>query len=78
MIKVYGIPNCDTIKKARRWLEANGVERACHMDHLCGQQLEVLDKNMVMFYRAVYGSLQPCPTARSVQVVGLVELKVQD
>lgn len=21
MIKLYGIPNCDTIKKARRWLE---------------------------------------------------------
>jgi arsenate reductase len=25
MIKIYGIPNCDTMKKARRWLEANGV-----------------------------------------------------
>jgi len=22
---VYGIKNCDTVKKARRWLEANGV-----------------------------------------------------
>jgi len=30
MIKVYGIPNCDTIKKARRWLEANGVDYAFH------------------------------------------------
>ena len=26
MIKVYGIPNCDTMKKARRWLEDNGIE----------------------------------------------------
>ena len=25
MIRVYGIPNCDTIKKARRWLTENGV-----------------------------------------------------
>lgn len=25
MIKLYGIKNCDTVKKARRWLEANGV-----------------------------------------------------
>ena len=25
MITVYGIKNCDTVKKARRWLEANGV-----------------------------------------------------
>ncbi len=23
---LYGIPNCDTVKKARKWLEANGVE----------------------------------------------------
>ena len=26
MITIYGIPNCDTMKKARKWLEANGVE----------------------------------------------------
>ena len=26
MIKIYGIPNCDTMKKARRWLEANSVD----------------------------------------------------
>ena len=30
MIKIYGIPNCDTMKKARRWLEANGVEYDFH------------------------------------------------
>ncbi len=30
MITLYGIPNCDTIKKARRWLEANGVEYQFH------------------------------------------------
>jgi arsenate reductase (glutaredoxin) len=30
MIKLYGIHNCDTIKKARRWLEANGVEYEFH------------------------------------------------
>ena len=26
MLKLYGIPNCDTVKKARKWLEANGVD----------------------------------------------------
>ncbi|ATD65022.1 arsenate reductase [Neisseria weixii] len=26
MIKLYGIPNCDTVKKARIWLADNGVE----------------------------------------------------
>ncbi|MCG7982628.1 MAG: ArsC family reductase [Candidatus Thiodiazotropha lotti] len=25
MVKMYGIPNCDTIKKARRWLDEHGV-----------------------------------------------------
>ena len=28
MITVYGIKNCDTIKKARRWLEAQGLTTA--------------------------------------------------
>ena len=27
---MYGIPNCDTIKKARKWLEARGVDYAFH------------------------------------------------
>jgi len=30
MIKMYGIPNCDTIKKARKWLEANGLDYEFH------------------------------------------------
>jgi len=29
-IDIYGIPNCDTVKKARKWLDANGVEYAFH------------------------------------------------
>ena len=29
-ITVYGIPNCDTVKKARTWLEAAGVDYAFH------------------------------------------------
>ena len=24
-IHLYGIPNCDTVKKARRWLDAQGI-----------------------------------------------------
>jgi arsenate reductase len=27
---LYGIRNCDTVKKARAWLEANGVSHAFH------------------------------------------------
>ena len=29
-LTVYGIPNCDTIKKARTWLEAHDVAYAFH------------------------------------------------
>lgn len=29
-IDVYGIPNCDTIKKARAWLEAERIEYHFH------------------------------------------------
>ena len=25
MLTLYGIPNCDTVRKARKWLEAHGV-----------------------------------------------------
>ena len=30
MITLYGIPNCDTMKKARAWLAGNGVEYEFH------------------------------------------------
>jgi arsenate reductase (glutaredoxin) len=26
----YGIPNCDTVKKARAWLDARGIDYAFH------------------------------------------------
>ena len=29
-ITLYGIPNCDTVKKARAWLDANGVGYEFH------------------------------------------------
>ncbi len=29
-IEFYGIPNCDTVKKARKWLEVKGVEYTFH------------------------------------------------
>lgn len=30
MIALYGIPNCDTVKKARSWLDANGIAYSFH------------------------------------------------
>lgn len=30
MIQFFGIPNCDTVKKARKWLESKGIEYSFH------------------------------------------------
>ena len=30
MLTLYGIPNCDTVKKARAWLDSHGVAYAFH------------------------------------------------
>ena len=30
MTKLYGIPNCDTVKKARAWLTAHEIDYAFH------------------------------------------------
>lgn len=42
MTTVYGIKNCDTIKKARKWLEARGIDYRFHdyrADGLSAEQL---------------------------------------
>ena len=30
MTRIYGIPNCDTMKKARKWLDSHGVAYEFH------------------------------------------------
>ncbi len=30
MTTLYGIPNCDTVKKAQRWLDANNISFSFH------------------------------------------------
>ncbi len=30
MLTLYGIKNCDTVRKARKWLEARGIEYQFH------------------------------------------------
>ena len=30
MVRIYGIANCDTMKKARQWLTAHGIEYEFH------------------------------------------------
>ncbi|WP_207061741.1 ArsC family reductase [Motiliproteus sp. SC1-56] len=43
MVTLYGIPNCDTIKKARRWLEAQGIDYRFHDYRKDGLSLEQLN-----------------------------------
>ena len=45
-ITLYGIPNCDTVKKARAWLAAEGVAHAFHDFKKQGVPPERLDRWM--------------------------------
>ena len=43
MVTLYGIKNCDTVKKARRWLEQKGIDYCFHdfrSDGLDAQQVQ--------------------------------------
>ncbi|KQZ94345.1 ArsC family transcriptional regulator [Mesorhizobium sp. Root157] len=42
-ITMYGIPNCDTIKKARVWLEGHGIDYAFHDYRAQGLEAERLE-----------------------------------
>ena len=43
MITMYGIPNCDTVKKARTWLEGHGVEYGFHDYKKAGVEKAMLE-----------------------------------
>lgn len=43
MITLYGIPNCDTVKKARRWLDENDVEYHFHNFKKDGLKIELIE-----------------------------------
>ena len=42
-IILHGIPSCDTVRKARRWLEAEGVEYTFHDFRKDGLEAAMLD-----------------------------------
>jgi len=43
-ITIYGIKNCDTMKKARAWLDKNGVAYALHDYKTAGIERERLER----------------------------------
>ena len=51
MITVYGIPNCDTVKRARAWLAAHGHEVAFHDFKKQGVPAELLPAWLAAFGR---------------------------
>ena len=46
MIRVYGIKACDTMKKARTWLEAHGVDYTFHDYKASGVEPETVSRWM--------------------------------
>ncbi|MCE4557580.1 arsenate reductase [Pelomonas cellulosilytica] len=51
MITVYGIPNCDTVKKARTWLADRGLEVVFHDFKKQGVPAELLPAWLQTFGR---------------------------
>ena len=51
MITIYGIPNCDTVKKARAWLAEQGLEVAFHDFKKQGVPAELLPTWLKAFGR---------------------------
>src|ERR1700744_2705879 len=43
-VTIYGIKNCDTMKKARAWLDKHGVEYAFHDYKTAGIERERLEQ----------------------------------
>lgn len=50
MITLYGIPNCDTMKKARSWLDENGIAYKFHDFKKAG-----LDKDLLLAWIKAVG-----------------------
>ena len=44
MVTIYGIKNCDTMKKARAWLDKHGVDYAFHDYKSAGIERERLER----------------------------------
>ena len=72
MIIVYGIKNCDTVKKALKWLTEHNIEHKLHdyrVDGLDAQFLQQAEAqfgwdNLVSNQQTKYGLNESCPSKR--------------
>ena len=72
MLTIYGIPNCDTCRKARKWLDANSVEHRFH-----DLRADGLDKDMLRHWLRSVG-WQKLLNTRSATWRGLAGTDKQD
>ena len=72
MLTLYGIPNCDTCKKSRKWLDANSVEYRFH-----DLRVDGLDKSMLARW-ARQVAWQKLLNTRSTTWRGIEEHEKQD
>ena len=84
MITLYGIPNCDTIKKARKWLEANDCDYKFHdfrKDGLQEQQLKSwvaeLGWEVLLNKRGTTWRQQPDDVKESIDEASAIELMLE-
>jgi len=72
VLTIYGIPNCDTCRKARKWLDANSVEHRFH-----DLRVDGIDKEMLNRWLESAG-WQKLLNTRSATWRGLTEADKQD
>ncbi len=85
-LQFYGIPNCDTVKKARKWLEANGLDYAFHDYKKVGADADKIEgwigakgADVVLNKRGTtYRKLSDEEKAQAVDIHGAVTLLVQN
>ncbi|ANG64251.1 arsenate reductase [Marinobacterium aestuarii] len=84
MISLYGIKNCDTIKKARKWLESNGIDYRFHdyrSDGLERAQLESwaaeLGWEALLNKRGTTWRTQPDSVKNSIDEASAISLMLQ-
>ncbi len=84
MVTMYGIPNCDTIKKARKWLEAHQIEYRFHdyrKEGLEKNQLEAwadeLGWEVLLNKRGTTWRQQPDEVKNTINEASAIELMLQ-
>jgi arsenate reductase len=72
VVTIYGIPNCDTCRKSRKWLETNSVEHRFH-----DLRADGLDKSVLARW-AKHAGWQKLLNTRSTTWRGIPEADRQD